>query len=157
MVPLELTTPLTDGAVRVDQIVPAGRHVRGPGEDVRAGEVVLDVGVRLGPRTLSAAAAAGCALLACVRRPWVGVVATGDELVAPGGPLRRGQVYESNGTFLAGATARDGGVPLVAGTTGEADAETKCSKVSKYTKWYFYDSELDSLDFVLCLKEYGVN
>jgi hypothetical protein len=42
-------------------------------------------------------------------------------------------------------------------TTGEADAESKCSKVSKYTKWYFYDSELDSLDFVLCLKEYGVN
>jgi hypothetical protein len=42
-------------------------------------------------------------------------------------------------------------------TTGEADAESKCSKVAKYTKWYFYDSELDSLDFVLCLKEYGVD
>ena len=42
-------------------------------------------------------------------------------------------------------------------TTGEADAESKCGKVKKYTKWYFYDSELDSLDFVLCLKEYGVD
>jgi hypothetical protein len=40
-------------------------------------------------------------------------------------------------------------------TTGQADAETKCSKVAKYTKWYFYDSQLDSLDFVLCLREYG--
>jgi hypothetical protein len=38
-------------------------------------------------------------------------------------------------------------------TTGQVDAETKCSKVPSYTKWYFYDSELDSLDFVLCLKE----
>jgi hypothetical protein len=38
-------------------------------------------------------------------------------------------------------------------TTGEADAEAKCSKVPHYTKWYFYDSELDSLDFVLCLRE----
>jgi len=38
-------------------------------------------------------------------------------------------------------------------TTGEADAESKCSKVPNYTKWYFYDSELDSLDFVLCLRE----
>ena len=38
-------------------------------------------------------------------------------------------------------------------TTGEADAESKCSKVADYTKWYFYDSELDSLDFVLCLRE----
>jgi hypothetical protein len=39
-------------------------------------------------------------------------------------------------------------------TTGEADAESKCSKVADYTKWYFYDSPLDSLDFVLCLREY---
>jgi hypothetical protein len=38
-------------------------------------------------------------------------------------------------------------------TTGEADAEAKCSSVPNYTKWYFYDSELDSLDFVLCLRE----
>ena len=40
-------------------------------------------------------------------------------------------------------------------TSGESDAEQKCNKVSGYTKWYFYDSELDSLDFVLCLREYG--
>ncbi len=38
-------------------------------------------------------------------------------------------------------------------TTGEADAEAKCAKVANYTKWYFYDSELDSLDFVLCLRD----
>lgn len=38
-------------------------------------------------------------------------------------------------------------------TTGEADAEAKCAKVPDYSKWYFYDSDLDSLDFVLCLKE----
>lgn len=39
-------------------------------------------------------------------------------------------------------------------TTGEADAESKCGKVPDYTKWYFYDSPLDSLDFVLCLREH---
>lgn len=39
-------------------------------------------------------------------------------------------------------------------TTGEKDAESKCSKVTGYTKWYFYDSSLDDLDFVLCLKEH---
>jgi hypothetical protein len=38
-------------------------------------------------------------------------------------------------------------------TTGEADAESKCSKVANYTKWYFYDSQWDNLDFVLCLRE----
>jgi hypothetical protein len=39
-------------------------------------------------------------------------------------------------------------------TTGEKDAESKCSKVTGYTKWYFYDSPFDELDFVLCLKEH---
>jgi hypothetical protein len=38
-------------------------------------------------------------------------------------------------------------------TTGERDAEAKCAKVRGYTKWYFYDSGLDDLDFVLCLRE----
>ncbi|HEX5202677.1 hypothetical protein ACFQS1_22250 [Paractinoplanes rhizophilus] len=39
-------------------------------------------------------------------------------------------------------------------TTGEKDAESKCAKVAGYTKWYFYDSPFDDLDFVLCLKEH---
>ncbi|GLZ56513.1 hypothetical protein Misp05_00890 [Micromonospora sp. NBRC 107095] len=38
-------------------------------------------------------------------------------------------------------------------TSGERDAETKCDKVEGYTNWYFFDSELDTLDFVLCLKQ----
>lgn len=37
-------------------------------------------------------------------------------------------------------------------TTGENDAKTKCGKVTGYTDWYFFNSELDVLDFVLCLK-----
>ncbi|WP_091445671.1 LppU/SCO3897 family protein [Micromonospora yangpuensis] len=37
-------------------------------------------------------------------------------------------------------------------TSGERDAEAKCAKVEGYTNWYFFDSELDTLDFVLCLK-----
>ncbi len=40
-------------------------------------------------------------------------------------------------------------------TSGERDAEEKCAAVDGYTNWYFYDSELDSLDFVLCLKQRG--
>jgi hypothetical protein len=37
-------------------------------------------------------------------------------------------------------------------TSGEKDAEAKCAKVKGYTNWYFFDSQLDTLDFVLCLK-----
>ncbi|TDB78588.1 hypothetical protein [Micromonospora sp. KC723] len=38
-------------------------------------------------------------------------------------------------------------------TSGEKDAEAKCGAVAGYTDWFFYDSELDSLDFVLCLRQ----
>ncbi|WP_406075632.1 hypothetical protein [Micromonospora sp. NBC_01638] len=38
-------------------------------------------------------------------------------------------------------------------TSGERDAEAKCGKIEGYTNWYFFDSELDTLDFVLCLKQ----
>ncbi|MFG2056280.1 flagellar basal body protein FliL [Micromonospora sp. NPDC048930] len=37
-------------------------------------------------------------------------------------------------------------------TSGQQDAEAKCAKVAGYTDWFFFNSELDTLDFVLCLK-----
>jgi hypothetical protein len=37
-------------------------------------------------------------------------------------------------------------------TSGQDDAKTKCGKVPDYTDWYFFNSDLDALDFVLCLK-----
>ncbi|MBG0560622.1 LppU/SCO3897 family protein [Actinoplanes aureus] len=40
-------------------------------------------------------------------------------------------------------------------TTGDKDAMGKCAKVTGYTNWYYYDTEYDDVDFVLCLKEYG--
>ena len=75
--------------------------------------------------------------------------------------VKKGQCVRNKGTAAAPAMSI---VPCADGTfevlrridgrtTGQADAEAKCSKVPSYTKWYFYDSELDSLDFVLCLKE----
>lgn len=38
-------------------------------------------------------------------------------------------------------------------TNGEADAKAKCANVRNYTDWYYFNSELDTLDFVLCLKQ----
>jgi hypothetical protein len=38
-------------------------------------------------------------------------------------------------------------------TDGEEDAKAKCADVTGYTNWYFFNSQLDALDFVLCLKQ----
>jgi molybdopterin molybdotransferase len=86
-----------------------GANIRRAGEDVRAGDIVLERGMRLGPAELGVAAAVGRAELSCARSPRVALLVTGDELVAPGLPLERGRIYSSNGYALAAQVARAGG------------------------------------------------
>lgn len=85
-----------------------GANVRRAGEDARVGERMLVAGTRLSPVQVSLASALGIATLAMARRPTVAVFATGDELVAPGLPLQRGQVYESNRELLMGLLRMQG-------------------------------------------------
>jgi molybdopterin molybdotransferase len=81
--------------------VAPGENVRPRGGDVRAGDPVVDGGVRLGPAHLGALAAAGVAEVACATRPRASVLVTGTELRSPGEPLAPGEVYEANGLILA--------------------------------------------------------
>lgn len=85
-----------DGGVRMLVAPAPGRHVRAQGEDVRRGEVLLAAGHVLGPHEVAVVAAAGRARVACVRRPRVAVLGSGDEVVPAGGELAPGQVYDSN-------------------------------------------------------------
>src|SRR6266566_6475038 len=98
-----------DNDIVVDKAPEPGANVRPRGGDLRAGEVVVPAGVRLGAAAVGALAAAGVAEVHCARRPRVAVLTTGTELARPGEPLAAGQVYEANGTMLAAAVASAGG------------------------------------------------
>ncbi len=107
IVPIERTDG-GESAVRIDSAPAPGVHVRTRGEDVAAGTAVLAAGMVIGPAQVGVAAALGFAELV-VRRPLrVLVLSTGTELVAPGQPLRPGQIYESNAPMLAAAMASVG-------------------------------------------------
>jgi molybdopterin molybdotransferase len=85
-----------------------GTHVRHPGEDVTAGEIVVAAGTRLTARHLGAIAALGYAHLDVVRRPTVAIITTGDELLAAGESPDQAHIIDSNGPYLSAALTRMG-------------------------------------------------
>ncbi len=103
----ELVEGDADEVVATEEI-PEGRNVRRAGEDLRAGEVVLEAGRVLDPAGLGVAVAAGLAQVSCSRRPRVAIVATGDELKAPGEALAPGELHDSNLATLSALAVADG-------------------------------------------------
>lgn len=79
-----------------------GGNVRHAGEDLEAGAVAIAAGRRLSPSHLGLAASLGFAELPVLRRPRVAFFSTGDELRPVGGPLREGELYDSNRYTLYG-------------------------------------------------------
>jgi molybdopterin molybdotransferase len=96
------------GAIETTVATPSGANIRYAGEDMRAGALVLTAGTRLTPGGLGAAVAAGAGRVRVARRPRVAVMCTGDELRAPGEPLRPGEIHNSNGPMLTALAARCG-------------------------------------------------
>lgn len=73
-----------------------GRNILRRGTDVQRGQVLAAAGEVLRPALLGLLAAAGYHQIQVVRRPRVAILATGDEVVAPGLPLELGKLYASN-------------------------------------------------------------
>ena len=110
VVKVELTRRLdgADDRVVVEATVKPGNHVRRPGEDVAAGERVLEPGTVVTPGRVGLLASVGAYEVRAHRRPRVGVLSTGDELADTAGPLRRGQIRDSNRRTLLGLVAEAG-------------------------------------------------
>ena len=102
----------TDGArrdqVSIEVAVETGRDIRYAGEDIAAGDVVLEPGVELGAAELGVLASVGRAKVVCARRPRIAVLTTGDELQEPGEPLQPGAIRNSNAHSLAALVAAAG-------------------------------------------------
>ena len=96
-----------------------GDHVRPSGEDAAAGSLVLSKGRVLDPPAVGMLAAFGYASCRVVRRPRVAVLATGDEVQAPGEPLRPGHLYDSNTYGVAAALTQWGAEPVLLGVAGD--------------------------------------
>lgn len=129
--------PMPEGAdsvaikenVRVDGervFVPAGiargANVRRRGEDVRAGDVVLQAGRVITPARVGILAALGLARIPLRRRPRVTLLSSGDELRTVGETLRDGEIFDSNGPMLRALLAAEGIAASASRLPDDADA-----------------------------------
>lgn len=78
-------------------------NIRPIGEQIKKGDLALQKGTLLNAAAIGFLAGLGFTVVNVFKKPNIGIVVTGNELVKPGEPLEYGKVYESNGIMLASA------------------------------------------------------
>ena len=114
----ETRTGDADTVLFVAQARP-GQNIGRQGQDIRAGQTVLEVGTELNASRIGALAALGFTNVDVYARPRVAILGTGNEIVAPGTPLEPGQLYDINSFTLSTVVAEQGCQPLVARTAAD--------------------------------------
>jgi len=126
VLPVEFTSDTSAMAGRTlsDRIevlkpVERGDYLRGVGQDVRRGTLVLQDGHRLRPQDISMMAALGISNPSVYRRPVVAILSTGDELLEIDKPLIPGHVHDANSYGLAAAVQAAGAIALRLGIAAD--------------------------------------
>ncbi|HEY3831860.1 MAG TPA: gephyrin-like molybdotransferase Glp [Acidimicrobiia bacterium] len=122
IVMVERTQPDGDRGVLIEAAASRGDHVRPAAGDVSPGDVVFTPGTELGAAHLGVLASLGVTQVRVVPRARVGVLSTGDEIVASGA-LAPGQIRDSNRPMLLALAAEAGCTPINLGIVGDDEAK----------------------------------
>lgn len=96
---------LSDKQVAVIRPVTPGAHISFAGTDIALGEVVLRKGIRLTSRETGVLAALGITEVCVYKQPRVGIISTGNEIIAPGESMKPGLIFDSNARILTDAVS----------------------------------------------------
>jgi molybdopterin molybdotransferase len=113
--------------VIVNEAIKAGKNIRAAGIDFREGDVLLPRGTLLSDRSVALAAGMNHPQLPVHRRPRVAILATGDELVAPGAAPAPGQIIFSNVFALAALVRSEGAEAIDLGVARDTLEATSSS------------------------------
>jgi len=112
VVMIENTQRVDEASIEVMQPVSEGQSVIQIGEDIRKGQAILVPGHRLRPQDVGGLLALGITAIAVALPPVVGIISTGDEVVAPDQPVQPGQVRDIN-SYSLGALAERAGARVI--------------------------------------------
>lgn len=127
VVMVEHTQTARPEEVEVLRAAAVGENVLQVGEDVAAEEAVIPAGVRIRPAEIGGLMALGITRVQVARRPVVGILSSGDEVVPPEATLAPGQVRDVNTYTLQALVAEAGGRPRTYGILPDREAELRAA------------------------------
>ncbi len=124
-------TPRDDGypsnEIEVTKAVAKGENVIAVGEDVTKGALVIPIGRKIRPAEVGGLMALGITSLRVAKKPRVGLISSGDEIVAPGEVPAKGQVRDVNAYTLGSLVTKSGGDPVLYGIVPDQMSQLKAT------------------------------
>ncbi|MBU8788261.1 MULTISPECIES: molybdopterin molybdotransferase MoeA [Bacillus] len=142
VVMLELAKTCSEGEkqyMELKRSFQPGDNISKKGEDAEKGSVLLVKGTRITSGVIALLATFGYALVPVVKKPVIGVIATGTELLNVSDPLVPGKIRNSNASMVMAQVKEAGGIPLYLGKISD-DFEESFDAVKK---------ALEKVDFLI--------
>ena len=102
-----------DGTITIHAAAAPWQHIRQIGEDICAGEMILASHMTVSPAAIGAMIAGGVLEVEVIRKPVVGIIPTGDEIIPPCTDPKPGDILEFNGSIFSAMVRSWGAVAKV--------------------------------------------
>jgi molybdopterin molybdotransferase len=111
MIMVEATRNPADGTIAFYESAPAGMNMIFRGEDTQPGQLIIPAGKRLKIADIGTLAAMGIVSVPVMKKPRVGIISTGDEIIPAEQTLSAGLIRDANTPMLRNAVLVNGGEP----------------------------------------------
>ena len=116
---VEYTEIIDKTTIEIYRSVAPGRHVLAIGEDIKKGDNLLSCGQRLRPQEIGLLAALGKDSVKVYKKPVIGIISTGDEIVPINNIPDKGRIRDINTYTLFSLVREAGGIPVTYGIVGD--------------------------------------
>jgi len=127
VIPYEETKRI-NGYIEVYSQVHPWKNVSLMGEDIKVGDIILKKGTIIRPWDIAVLVSVNILKVKVLKKPIIGVLSTGSEVIEPGGNIEEGKIWNSTKAMLKAMIIEDYGVPLDLGVV-EDDEDKICEKI----------------------------